>query len=184
VRGENTLIQENIIVGNGIAGMPDALRIEGVVSNSQITSNLICANDGAGVYLFKPDGNIQIRDNRIIYNGRRLRRAAVFLTGSNHQVTGNEISYQTGPGVVVSAFPQTERNIIQNNSFAALEGLSIDLNAQRNLGVSEWQRGDGPNAKRNSGNRRLDTGNAALPGNFYLAVTLSPYKVKPILVLR
>lgn len=162
VRGENTLVQENIIVGNGIAGMPDALRIEGVVSKSQITSNLICANDGAGVYLFKPEGDIQIRNNRITYNGRRLRRAAVYLTGSNHQVTGNEISYQTGPGVVVSAFPQTERNIIQNNSFAALEGLSIDLNAQRNLDVSDWQRGDGPNPKRNSGNRRLETGNAAI----------------------
>jgi outer membrane protein OmpA-like peptidoglycan-associated protein len=162
VRGENTLIQENIIVGNGIAGMPDALRIEGVVSKSQITSNLICANDGAGVYLFKPEGDIEIRDNRITYNGRRLRRAAVYLTGSNHQVTGNEISYQTGPGVVVSAFPGSDRNIIQNNSFVALEGLSIDLNAQRNLDVSDWQRGDGPNPKRNSGNRRLETGNAAI----------------------
>ncbi|BAY62409.1 hypothetical protein NIES22_24830 [Calothrix brevissima NIES-22] len=162
VRGENTLVQENIIVGNGIAGMPDALRIEGVVNKSRITSNLICANDGAGVYLFKPQGDVQIRDNRITYNGRRLRRAAVYLMGSEHQVTGNEISYQTGPGVVVSAFPQTERNIIQNNSFAALEGLSIDLNAQRNLDVSDFQRGDGPNPKRNSGNRRLDTGNAAI----------------------
>ncbi|WP_445223243.1 OmpA family protein [Calothrix sp. NIES-2100] len=162
VRGENTLVQENIIVGNGISGMPDALRIEGVVSKSRITSNLICANDGAGVYLFKPQGDVQIRDNRITYNGRRLRRAAVYLMGSDHQVTGNEISYQTGPGVVVSAFPQTERNIIQNNSFVALEGLSIDLNAQRNLDVSDFQRGDGPNPKRNSGNRRLDTGNGAI----------------------
>ncbi|MDZ7962202.1 MAG: OmpA family protein [Aulosira sp. DedQUE10] len=162
VRGENTLVQENIIVSNGLAGMPDALRIEGVVNNSQITSNLICANDGAGVYLFKPEGNVQIRDNRITYNGRRLRRAAVYLMGSNHQVTNNEISYQTGPGVVVTAFPQSQRNIIQNNSFLALEGLSIDLNAQRDLDVSDWQRGDGPNPKRNSGNRRLDTGNAAI----------------------
>ncbi|MDZ8053346.1 MAG: OmpA family protein [Aulosira sp. ZfuVER01] len=162
VRGENTLIQENIIVGNGIAGMPDALRIEGVVSKSQITSNLICANDGAGVYLFKPQGDVQIRNNRITYNGRRLRRAAVYLMGSDHQVTGNEISYQTGPGVVVTAFPESKRNIIQNNSFAALEGLSIDLNAQRDLDVSNWQRGDGPNPKRNSGNRRLDTGNGAI----------------------
>ncbi len=162
VRAENTLIQENIIVGNGIAGMPDALRIEGVVSKSQITSNLICANDGAGVYLFKPQGDLQIRNNRITYNGRRLRRAAVYLMGSDHQVTGNEISYQTGPGVVVTAFPQSDRNIIQNNSFAALEGLSIDLNAQRDLDVSDWQRGDGPNPKRNSGNRRLDTGNGAI----------------------
>jgi outer membrane protein OmpA-like peptidoglycan-associated protein len=162
VRAENTQVQENIIVGNGIAGMPDALRIEGIVTKSEITGNLICANDGAGVYLFKPEGDVQIRDNRIIYNGRRLRRAAVYLTGSNHQVIGNQITHQTGPGVVVSAFPQSQRNIIQNNSFAALQGLSIDLNTQGNLDVSDWQRGDGPNPKRNSPNRRLETGNGAI----------------------
>ncbi|AFY35579.1 OmpA family protein [Calothrix sp. PCC 7507] len=162
VKGENTLVQENIIVGNGIAGMPDALRVEGIVGNSQITGNLICANDGAGVYLFKPEGDVQIRDNRIIYNGRRLRRAAVYLTGSNHQVTGNQITHQTGPGVVVSAFQQSQRNTIQNNTFAALEGLSIDLNTQGNLDVSDWQRGDGPNPPRNSPNRRLETGNGAI----------------------
>ncbi|WP_017655311.1 OmpA family protein [Fortiea contorta] len=162
VRAENTQIQENIIVGNGIAGMPDALRIEGIVNKLQINNNLICANDGAGVYLFKPEGDVQIRDNRIIYNGRRLRRAAVYITGSNHQITGNTITHQTGPGVVVSAFPQSQRNIIQNNSFAALAGLSIDLNTQGNLDVSDWQRGDGRNPRRNSPNRRLETGNGAI----------------------
>lgn len=162
VNAENTQVQENIIVGNGIAGMPDALRIEGIVSKSEITRNLICANDGAGVYLFKPKGDVQVRDNRIIYNGRRLRRAAVYVTGSNHQVIGNQITHQSGPGVVISAFPETQRNIVQNNSFAALEGLSIDLNTQGNLDVSDWQRGDGPNPKRNSPNRRLETGNGAI----------------------
>ncbi len=174
VKGENTLVQENIIVGNGIAGMPDALRIEGIVGKSQITGNLICANDGAGVYLFKPEGDVSIRDNRIIYNGRRLRRAAVFLTGNNHQVTGNQITNQTGPGVVVSAFPQSQGNIIQNNSFAALEGLSIDLNTQGNLDVSDWQRGDGPNPPRNSPNRRLETGNGAINAPEFMAREFVP----------
>ena len=51
---ENTQIQSNIIVGNGIAGIPDAIRLEGQINNSQVNSNLICANDGSGVYLFKP----------------------------------------------------------------------------------------------------------------------------------
>ena len=170
VRAENTQVVQNIIVGNGIDGMPDALRFEGVVDNSEILGNLICANDGAGVYLFKPQGDILVQNNKITYNGRRLRRAAVFVMGSDHQVLGNEIDNQAGPGVVVTAFPQNDigrrgvakRNEIRNNKFAALEGLSIDLNSQRNLGVIDFQRGDGPNPKRNSGNRRKETGNAAI----------------------
>ncbi|MEB3218103.1 MAG: OmpA family protein [Nostocales cyanobacterium 94392] len=170
VRASNTQVEQNIIIGNGIDGMPDALRFEGVVDNSQILGNLICANDGAGVYLFKPQGKILVQNNKITYNGRRLRRAAVFVMGSDHQVIGNEIDHQTGPGVVVTAFPRNDigrretavRNIIRNNKFAALEGLSIDLNSQRNLGVIDFQRGDGPNPKRNSANRRKETGNGAI----------------------
>lgn len=170
VKAENTNITQNIIIGNGIAGMPDAVRIEGQVKGSQITGNLICANDGAGVYLFKPDGNVKLENNKITYNGRRLRRAAVYVMGSNHEIIGNEIDNQTGPGVVVAAFPQNDigkssvgqRNIIRNNKFAVLEGLSIDLNTFRNLDVSDFQRGDGPNPERDSGNRRLDTGNGAV----------------------
>lgn len=170
VRASNTQVEQNIIIGNGIDGMPDALRFEGVVDNSQILGNLICANDGAGVYLFKPQGKILVQNNKITYNGRRLRRAAVFVMGSEHQVIGNEIDHQTGPGVVVTAFPRNDigksgaavGNVIRNNKFAALEGLSIDLNSQRNLGVIDFQRGDGPNPKRNSANRRKDTGNGAI----------------------
>lgn len=170
VRGENTVVKENILVANGIAGMPDALRFEGLVNQSQIIGNLICGNDGAGVYLFKPQGYVAIQNNKITYNGRRLRRAAVYLMGSNHQVVGNEIDYQAGPGVVVSAFPKNDvgqrkpgvKNIIQNNKFAALEGLSIDLNTQQNLDVSDFQVGDGPNPRRDSPNRRLETGNGAI----------------------
>ena len=174
VRGENTVVQQNIIVGNGIEGMPDALRFEGVVTKSQILGNLICANDGAGVYLFKPEGDVLLQNNKITYNGRRLRRAAVYVMGSNHQIIGNEIDHQTGPGVVVSAFPDTKRNIIQNNLFAALEGLSIDLNTQRNLDVSDFQRGDGPNPKRDSGNRRRDTGNGAINAPEFTARAFVP----------
>jgi outer membrane protein OmpA-like peptidoglycan-associated protein len=170
VRSENTLVTQNIIVGNGLAGMPDALRFEGIVTNSQITGNLICANDGAGVYLFKPDGNVTLENNKITYNGRRLRRAAVYLMGSNHQVIGNQIDNQTGPGVSVSSFPRNDvgssgsavKNIIRNNRFAVLEGLSIDLISQRNLDVIDFQKGDGANPKRDSGNRRLETGNGAI----------------------
>lgn len=162
VRAENLLVTENIIVGNGIAGMPDALRLEGMINNTKINANLICGNDGSGVYLFKPQGQVQIQQNQILFNGRRLRRAAVYLMGSGHQVNGNQIRDQAGPGVVVSSFPPSDRNQIQNNRFSALEGLSIDLNTGQNLDPIHFQIGDGINPPRNSPNRRQDTGNAAI----------------------
>ncbi|MDJ0735197.1 MAG: OmpA family protein [Nostocaceae cyanobacterium] len=162
ISGEDMLVQNNIIVGNGIAGMPDAIRLDGKINNAKITSNLICGNDGSGIYLFKPEGSVQIQDNQIKFNGRRLRRAAVYLMGNNHRVLNNEISNQTGPGVVVTSYPQSHRNLIQGNRFANLEGLSVDLNTRHNVGVQDFQRGDGPNPQRDSGNRRRDTGNAAI----------------------
>jgi len=176
VRAENLQVTENVITGNGVAGMPDAIRLEGAVNQSQITGNLICANDGSGVYLFKPNGAVQIKANQIIYNGRRLRRAAVYLMGSNHQVTGNQIRYQVGPGVVVAAYPTSRQNQIEANRFSNLEGLSIDLVTQQGTGVYgyadpvipsgtgvyEYQRGDGVNPQRDTPNRRKETGNDAI----------------------
>ncbi len=178
VQAPNLLVTENIIVGNGLNGMPDAIRLEGEIDNSQITGNLICGNDGSGVYLFKPQGSVQIRNNQIIYNGRRMRRAAVYLMGDNHQVIDNQIRDQAGPGVVVSAYPSrndvqwentSAGNVIEKNQFAFLEGLSIDLNTQRNLGPIEFQRGDGHNPRRNSPNRRQETGNASINSPRFLS---------------
>ncbi|UBF26301.1 OmpA family protein [Kovacikia minuta CCNUW1] len=176
VRAEGMKVSENVLTGNGVAGMPDAIRLEGDINQTQITGNLVCANDGSGVYLFKPQGAAQIQNNKIIYNGRRLRRAAVYLMGNNHQVTGNEIRYQAGPGVVVASYPKSDQNLIQSNLFSSLEGLSIDLVTQQfatsatdytdsgptGAGVYEYQRGDGPNPERDSPNRRKQTGNAAI----------------------
>jgi outer membrane protein OmpA-like peptidoglycan-associated protein len=177
VRAENLLVTENILIGNGLTGMPDAIRLEGNIDNSQITGNLICGNDGSGVYLFKPNGSVQISNNQITYNGRRLRRAAVYLMGNNHRVIDNQISYQAGPGVVVTAYPQNDvqrnrsasRNVIENNRFAQLEGLSIDLNTQQNVEPVHFQRGDGPNPPRNSPNRREETGNSAINAPQFLS---------------
>ncbi|HEY9613453.1 OmpA family protein [Allocoleopsis sp.] len=176
-QAQNLLVTDNMIMGNGLTGMPDAIRLEGEIDNSQIAGNLICGNDGSGVYLFKPNGSVQIRNNQITFNGRRLRRAAVYLMGNNHRVMDNQISEQAGPGVVVTAYPKNDvqrnrsssRNMIENNRFAQLEGLSIDLNTQQNVGVVEFQRGDGPNPPRNSPNRREETGNAAINAPQFLS---------------
>jgi outer membrane protein OmpA-like peptidoglycan-associated protein len=162
VQAQNLQVTENIIVGNGIAGMPDAIRLEGMIDKTQVSANLICGNDGSGVFLFKPQGAAQINNNQIIYNGRRLRRAAVYLMGNDHQVIDNQIGHQTGPGVVVASYPKSDHNIIQANRYFDLAGLSIDLITQDNTGVQDYQRGDGPNPPRNSPNRRLDTANSAI----------------------
>jgi len=166
---ENTQIQSNILVGNGIAGVPDAIRLEGQINNSQVTSNLICANDGSGVYLFKPEGSVQIQSNNIKYNGRRLRRAGVYLMGNNHQVTNNQITNQPGSGVAITAYPDSKRNVVRDNNFANIEGLSIDLNYRNTASVRDFQRGDGPNPPRNSGNRRLDSANGAINAPEFLS---------------
>ncbi|PZV17183.1 MAG: cell envelope biogenesis protein OmpA [Leptolyngbya sp.] len=162
VKATELQVTENAILANGVAGMPDAIRLEGNVDQAQITGNVICGNDGSAVYLFKPDGAVQIRDNQIAYNGRRLRRAAVYLMGNNHQVTNNQVSYQAGPGVVVAAVPHSERAVITGNRFVGLEGLSIDLITQQNTNVLDYQVGDGLNPPRNNFFRRLETGNAAI----------------------
>lgn len=162
VNAENLQIRENQIENNGIAGIPDAIRLEGQINNTRVESNQIRGNAGSGVFLFKPEGSVVIRNNQIESNGRRLRRAAIHLLGSGHQVIDNVIQDQPGEGVVVGAFPRSDRNIIQNNRFARLTGLSIDLIAQLNTAVEDFQRGDGLNPQRNSPNRRRETGNAAI----------------------
>ena len=162
VAATDTDIDRNVIVGNGLAGMPDAIRLEGDIDRSKVHGNVMCGNDGSGIYLFKPTGSVKIYDNDLRYNGRRLRRAAVYLTGSGHQVENNKISHQAGSGVVVGAYPKSVGNTIVGNRFDALEGMSIDLNTQENTNVQAWQTGDGPNPKRKGGFRHLETGNAAM----------------------
>jgi outer membrane protein OmpA-like peptidoglycan-associated protein len=162
VNATNSVISQNTIVANGLAGMPDAIRLEGNIDASRITENLMCGNDGSAVYLFKPTGSVTVDKNRMVYNGRRLRRSAVYLMGNDHKVLNNTIEDQTASGVVVAANPNSYRNEISGNKFARLEGLSIDLNTWNSTDVSDQQRGDGINPQRDSGNRRKETGNAAI----------------------
>jgi outer membrane protein OmpA-like peptidoglycan-associated protein len=179
LKADNLLVEENVIIGNGTSGMPDAIRLEGEIRNNKIESNLICGNDGSGVFLFKPAvGAVEIRNNTIGFNGRRLRRAAIHLMGNDNQVINNRIFNQAGAGVSVTAFPQphsstgdvvSARNTIANNRFSALEGLSVDLNTYRNDAVEGFQDGDGINPQRNSDNRRLDTANMAINAPQFLS---------------
>jgi outer membrane protein OmpA-like peptidoglycan-associated protein len=175
VSANNLLVAGNAIFANGQSGMPDAIRLEGNLANNRIQGNLICGNDGSGIFVFKPtSGSVKIANNRIQSNGRRLRRAAIHLMGEDHQVTNNSIEFQNGAGVAVSAFPHNNtssslRNLINRNRFQQIEGLSIDLIADRNEGVEDFQTGDGINPPRNSENRRIDTGNGAINAPRFLS---------------
>ncbi|NEP16709.1 MAG: OmpA family protein [Leptolyngbya sp. SIO4C1] len=161
-RAQGMVVTENTLIANGLAGMPDAIRLDGDIDGTEIFGNLMCGSDGSGVYLFKPDGAARIYDNNIRFNGRRLRRAAVYLMGSGHEVTDNFIGYQPGPGVAIAAYPRSEQNLILNNQFAALDGLSVDLTYNHSANPYDYQIGDGPNPPRYSYNRRKDTANAAI----------------------
>jgi outer membrane protein OmpA-like peptidoglycan-associated protein len=175
VSANNLLVADNAIFSNGQSGMPDAIRLEGNLANNQIQGNLICGNDGSGIFIFKPaSGSVKITNNRLQSNGRRLRRAAIHLMGEDHQVSNNAIEFQPGAGVAVTAFPHQNtvsslRNLITTNRFQQIEGLSIDLITDRNQGVEDFQDGDGINPLRNSENRRIDTGNGAINAPRFLA---------------
>ncbi len=175
VSANNLLVTGNAIFANGQSGMPDAIRLEGNLANNRIQGNLICGNDGSGIFVFKPEsGSVKIANNRLQSNGRRFRRAAIHLMGEDHQVTNNSIEFQNGAGVSVTAFPHNNttsslRNLITRNRFQQIEGLSIDLIADRNQGVEDFQTGDGINPPRNSENRRIDTGNGAINAPRFLA---------------
>ena len=173
-QARKTQIIENIIVGNGLRGMPHAIYLEGQIEDTAIADNLLCGNDGSGIYLFKPEGKITVTDNEIKFNGRRVPSAGIFLIGSDHQILNNDISNQQGTGVTVAAYPKSDRNIITNNSFNDLAGLSIDLNTRRHTNKPFFKLGDGVNPPRNSPNRKRDTANRAIDApqflseNFYL----------------
>lgn len=161
-RAEGLQLEGNAIIANGSAGMPDGVRLEGKLDGATLSNNLICANDGSGIFMFKPAGATRIQDNDIIFNGRRLARAAVYVMGQGHQILNNQIGYQPGPGVAVTAYPLSDRNLIQNNRFTHLDGLSIDLVSRQNVGIQDFQQADGPNPPRNSYHRRRDTANGAI----------------------
>jgi outer membrane protein OmpA-like peptidoglycan-associated protein len=169
VRATGTQIIENAITSNGFDGMPHGIHLEGEIANLKIKGNTLCANDGSGVYLFKPNGAIAIEDNRILFNDRSTNYAAIYLMGNDHQVTNNQISNQRGSGVAIAAFPKSDRNLIRKNTFTALKGLSIDLIAQRHVSDRDFVTGDGINLQRDSNFRRVDTANGAINAPIFLA---------------
>ena len=165
----NLRITGNVIERNGLAGMPDAIRLEGNIQNTEVASNLIENNAGSGIFLFKPQGAVQIRDNAISGNGKRFNRAAIYLMGNAHQVINNQIERQNGSGVVVAAYPQSRDNKITNNQFSNLSGLAIDLVAQLNVSPQDYQQGDGANPITDSYQRRRKTGNFGMDAPRFLS---------------
>jgi parallel beta-helix repeat protein len=169
VRAENTEIAGNTIDHNGLSGMPDAIRLEGLIGGTQIRSNQITDNAGSGVFLFKTEGSVAIKENEFSDNGTRVPSAAIYLMGNGHEVRQNQIHCQPGPGVVVAAYPDSSRNIILDNHFDDINGLSIDLVTRQHTDTQDYRTGDGPNPQRDSANRRQDTANGAINTPLFLS---------------
>lgn len=169
VRAEKLNINNNKIENNAFSGMSDAIRLEGFVYGTKIAENVIANNGGSGIYLFKAEGSVDISRNYLKNNGKRVKKAAIYLSGNNHKVSQNTIVNQPAAGIAIASYPRSKGNMIRSNRFFNLGGLSIDLNTQDNVGVADWQRGDGANPDRNSRNRRLDTANGAVNAPKFLA---------------
>jgi hypothetical protein len=168
-RVENTQVIQNVIQANGSTGMLDGIRLEGELSGTNIIDNQIIDNGGSAIYCFKSQGGVEIRANEIANNGHRVAQAAIYLMGNDHKVLENRIRNQPGPGVVVAAYPQSIRNQVLGNQFSGLTGLSIDLVTRHSTQVFNYAQGDGVNPVRDTGNRRLDTGNAAINAPRFLS---------------
>jgi hypothetical protein len=168
-KAEKLNISENLLEHNGFAGMPDAILLEGLVSGTQITNNQIRDNAGSAIYLFKPDGAVKIRANKIIGNGKRYERAAIYLMGNGHEVSQNQIQEQSSAGLVVAAYPTSRGNRIEDNQFSRLQGLSIDLVTQQSTSPQDYQIGDGINPPQDSYQRRRTTANFAVEAPRWLS---------------
>lgn len=188
VQALNLQITANRIERNGLAGMPDAIRLEGQLANVRIEQNQIEQNAGSAVYIFKPDQGVTrstqglaqgvtIAHNRIAQNGQRYRRAAIYLMGHDHRVIENQITDQVGAGVVVAAYPPSWRNQILGNQFDRIRGLCIDLVSQQHVGPQDYQQGDGLNPLLHTRGERLKTGNLGLDAPRFLS---SEFFVSPI----
>ncbi len=163
IQSKGFKIHNNLVEKNGSAGMPDALRIEGDIEGGEIYKNQIQNNAGSGIFVFNPSkGSLKIYNNQLQNNSQRYKRGAIYLTGLNHQVTENQITQQSGAGVVVAAYPASYSNLILNNQFTNIQGLPIDLVSQMNVGTNDYQYGDGTNAKTDSRERGEKTGNAGI----------------------
>lgn len=156
------VVTENTLIGNGLAGLPSAIYMGGNIDGAEVFGNLMCANDGSGVAMYRPQGSARIFSNDIRFNGRRFRSPGVALMGSGHEVSDNYIAFQPGPGIGVVAYPKSQQNTMRGNFFRRLDGLSTDLNYNHNTRVSDYQFFDGPNPPRNSRQRRRDSANGAV----------------------
>ncbi len=159
---QGLVVTENTLIGNGLRGLPAALYMSGNIDGAEVYGNLVCANDGSGVAMFKPEGSARIFSNDVRFNGRRFRSPAIALMGNGHEVTDNYVAFQPGPGVSVVAYPESDRNIVQRNFFRRVDGLSVDLGYNHDTRVSDYQFNDGPNPPRNSRQRRRDSANNAI----------------------
>lgn len=183
----NFTVSNNLFIGNGRQGLGNAIHLGGNIDQGMVQGNQFCRNYGSGVFMFKPQGAIAIENNQFYDNGlqaeslgiddtaTQTKTAAVYLMGVKHRVTNNQFLKQNGAGVVVAAYPRTEGIMILDNTFAELQGLSIDLVTRESTGLYDYLSGDGPNPLRNSRHRRTETGNSAVDAPSFAGSEFFPF---------
>jgi len=183
----NFTVSDNLFIGNGSEGLGNAIHLGGNIDQGMVQGNQFCRNYGSGVFLFKPQGAIAIENNQFYDNGLQAatlgiddtaiqtKTAAVYLMGVKHRVTNNQFLKHNGAGVVVAAYPRTEGIMIQDNTFAELQGLSIDLVTRESTGLYDYLSGDGANPLRNFRHRRTETGNSAVDAPSFAGPEFFPF---------
>jgi len=120
-------ILSNEIRGNGLTGSASAGVNVGAGSASTIQTNLIAANNGAGVDVANGAGASTIVNNTLTGNGTGAGSvtSGIRLLGSSNTVDRNIITTSAGAGVMVGAAGTL--NVITKNSIFANSGIGIDL---------------------------------------------------------
>ncbi|NJN72227.1 MAG: right-handed parallel beta-helix repeat-containing protein [Limnothrix sp. RL_2_0] len=183
----NFTVSDNLFIGNGREGLGNAIHLGGNIDQGMVRGNQFCRNYGSGVFMFKPQGAIAIENNQFYDNGlpavplgiddtaTQTKTAAVYLMGVKHRVINNQFLKQNGAGVVVAAYPRTEGIMILDNTFAELQGLSIDLVTRESTGIYDYLSGDGANPLRNFRHRRTETGNSAVDAPQFAGSEFFPF---------
>ena len=120
-------ILSNEIRGNGLTNSASGGVNVGAGSTSTIQTNLIAANNGAGVDVANGAGANTIVNNTLTGNGTGAGSvtSGIRLLGSSNTIDRNIITASTGAGVMVGAAGLT--NTITKNSIFANTGIGIDL---------------------------------------------------------
>jgi uncharacterized repeat protein (TIGR01451 family) len=129
----NWTISGNEIFQNGLRySSYDGMDLASGTNNISVTGNLIRQNGGTGIDSYSGAGTFTIANNTVTKSGAAggSEKGGVRIYGSGSRVTGNILTENGGPGIIVPPLFGTiysENNTISQNSCYSNGGLGIDL---------------------------------------------------------